>query len=118
LKPLILDQLLDAIRDVEIMLLVLKPNISRLEVAVLCDRVLRRVRLVPVTLEDVRALEPELAGLARAELRTLGRDVLGGHVGEHLADGADRRIPFFPWLDSSRKSLANLLIQSWKGKLS
>ena len=103
LEALILDKLLDTVGDVEIVLLVLEADVARLEVAVLGDGVPRRIRLLPVTFEHVGPFEPQLAWLARPELRAFGRDVLGGHVGEHLANGADGRVPFFPglkgWID-------------------
>lgn len=98
LEAVVFDQLLYAVRNVKVVLLVLEPHVAGLEVSVLGDCVLRVRRALPVALEHVGTFEPELALLAGAELFPFGGDVLGRHVWEHFADRADGGVPFVPGL--------------------
>ena len=88
----------DAVGDEEVALLVLVPDIARLEEAVGGERVGGAFGVVQVPLEDVGALDPQLADLACGQLLLLGRHVLCGLVGEQGADGPDGLVPVLPGL--------------------
>lgn len=95
---LVLDELLDAISDVEVVLVVLEADIARLEEAIGGDGVFCRGFVLPVAFEDVGPGKPQLADVSGTKLGVVGRHVFGLHIGEQLAYTADRCVPFAPWL--------------------
>lgn len=82
LEAFVLDQLLDAVGDVEVAVLVLVPDVAGLEVAVRGQGVRGAFGVAVVALEDVGALHPQLAYLAGGHFGFLGGHVFRGHVRE------------------------------------
>ena len=96
LETLVLDQLLDAVGDVEVAICVLVADVAGLEVPVVCESIASAFRVVVVALEDIGALDPELSDLARGDFLVVRADVFGRLVGEKSADGADGVVPALP----------------------
>ena len=98
LEALVLDELLDAVGDVEVPVLVLVADVAGLEVAVGGEGVGGAGGVVQVAFEDVGALDPELARFADGQFFLFWGHVFGGLVGEEDADGADGGVPAFEGL--------------------
>ena len=69
LVALVLDELLDPVDDREVAALVVDRDVAGVEEAVGVERLGGRLGLVEVAEHDVRALDPQLAGLRHAVLR-------------------------------------------------
>ena len=72
LEALVFDQLFDSISDVEIMLFVLKADVTRFEESIRCDSLFGRRLVLPISFEDVGAAEPEFACFAGTEFFAVG----------------------------------------------
>jgi len=100
-----LDQLLDAIGDVEVAFLILVANIASLEVPIIRQSILRAFCIIQIALEDIRTLDPQLAGLAYRQLLILRAHILRRLVRQQHANRADSAMPPFPRLG----------VRGWRG---
>lgn len=82
LESFVFNEFLDAIRNEEIVLLVLVSDIAGLEVSVLGEGTLRCFGVLPVTFEYIGAFKPELAWLPCSDFFVFGRHVHGCLIGE------------------------------------
>lgn len=98
LKSLILNQLLNAIRNIKIIMFILKSHIPSFKIPVFGNGVSGRLIVFPVAFEDVWAREPQLTCFTGTEFFAFCGDVFGAHVWEYFSGGADGGVPFVPWL--------------------
>ena len=98
LVALVLDELLEAVDDLELAVVVHLRDVAGVQEAVVVDGLVGRVVLAQVAEHDVRTAHPELAGLARALgghldlVAGLDVDELALDVGDREADGAAREV--------------------------
>lgn len=98
LEALVLDEFLDAVGDEKIAVGVLEAHVPGFEVAVLGHDRFGGFRVVVITLEDVGAFDPKLAGLPRGHFGFTRVHVFGCLVGQKPAHGPDWFVPVFPGL--------------------
>lgn len=84
LEPVVLDQLLDPVRDVHVEIPVDVPNVARAVPPVGIDALRSGLGVVVVALADVRALEPDFALLAHRYFRAVVHE-LDGHARQQIS---------------------------------
>ena len=98
MESFIFDELFDSVRDEEVSLVVLMADVTRSEISVRSEGGSSTLRVIQVTLKNVRPLDTEFAGLARCDFIPFGRDVFRREVGQKSANRPDGFVPFFPSL--------------------